>query len=747
VFLEVPTYRATAVLRLTDSRQTITQGLGDRASDTRQGLNPLLSQAQLLKGRGLLGAVVDSEGLRLSPAGRGLPAALLSNVRVDSAVAADTFFLAFANDGVTVRNGARTTRLAYGAPYDAPGLSFTIPTRPQVDKGMLVLSPREATIDRVNARLRVSPRDETDVLEVAFDDPVPAVAQRVVNMLVTTYQNADVQQAQAEARRRRIFLSEQLREMDSQLAQSEQALASFRSRQQVFSSRDKLQAQQTSLMALDIRRGELNADRRIYETLLQRLQDSLADGKHDELRTLIAVPEVNANPIITQIYQQLAQHQSARDSLTTGPWRSAAGNPDVTRLDQLISASERRLVAAVQGQIATVDARLDALDSLRARNSAAIGATPSAESDEERLARQVESNRTLADRLKDEFQKARMAEAVQAGQVDVVDLASLPYRPVPRLRSIRLLLGVLVGLTLGVIFALLRESTNSRVRRRVDLEHEMRIPVLAVVPRIVTSSDDQHSLRRFSARLVSRNGGADRRADAASRSQTAAGFMSPAGSEAFRLLRSSLKWTQRDASAKTLLISSALSEEGKTTTSANLAVVCALEGKRVLLIDCDLRRPRLHKVFRVPQSPGVAQVLRAGLDPATAVRDTSFPGLSFLPAGRHTDETTDLIGSERMRALLAMLSENFDVIIIDSPPVLGVADAVALGPLVDGVLMVVGAGTTDRHAVEQALGQLAGAGARVVGAVLNDSRGEVERYGNNDYYGYPSSYAKSKTSA
>jgi capsular exopolysaccharide synthesis family protein len=750
VFLEMPSYRATAVLRLTDSRRKMTRGLDDSPEAPRQGTNLLLSQAQLLTSRALVGAVVDSEGLRLSPVEREFSASLLSQVRVDPAVISDTFYLTFSNDQVTIRNGTRSTRLPYGAPYRVVGISFVVTGRPKIDKGTLVLSPREPTIDRVTKRLRVSPRDETDIVDVAYDDAVPEVAQRVVNALVTRFQNEDIRQAQGESRRRRLFLDEQRREIDAQLAQSEQALAAFRSRQEIFSARDRLQAQQTALMALDIRQGELGADRRIYASLLQRLQDSLAEGKTDELRTLIAVPEVSANPMIGQLYQQLAQYQATRDSLTTGPWRSAAGNPDVTRLDQLIAASERRLVGAVRGQIATIDARLEALGTLRTRNAAALGAMPRAESDEERLARQVESNRTLADRLREESQKARMAEAVEAGQVAIVDLASLPYRPVPRLRTLRLLFGVLVGLALGGAAALLRDSTNSRVRRRIDLEQEMRIPVLAVIPRIAMSPDDHHSLRRLSARLVSRNG-ADRRAAGGAlngtRAQTAAGFMSPAGSEAFRLLRSSLKWTQRDASAKTLLISSALSEEGKTTTSANLAVVYALEGKRVLLIDCDMRRPRLHKVFRVPQSPGVAQVLRAGLDPATAVRDTSFEGLSFLPAGRETDATTDLIGSDRMRALLAVLSENFDVIIIDTPPVLGVADAVALGPLVDGVLMVVGAGTTDRHAVEQALSQLASAGARVVGAVLNDSHGEVERYGGNDYYGYPSSYAKSKSTA
>jgi len=748
VLFDVPTYRAAAVLRITDTRPTMPRSLADGPTSDRPGTSSLLSQVQLLKSRALVGTVVDSQGLRLRPAGRGFPPSLLSQVRVDPGLAADTFNLAFFNDAVTVHNGTRETRVAYGDPYTAVGLSFVVSAKPPAEKGMLVLSPRELTIDRVLEKLRVSPREETDVVDVSYDDDVPEVAQRVVNTLIGTFENVDVRQAQGEFRRRRIFLQEQLREIEPQLARSEQALASFRSRQEG-SSRDRLQAQQTALMALDMRQEELSADRRTFASLLQRLQDSLAQGKHDELRTLISAPDVGANPVISQLYQQLAQYQATRDSLTTGPWRSAAGNPDVTRLDQLISAAERRLVGAVSGQVATLDAHIEALGNLRKNNAAAIASLPRAQSTEDQLTRQVESNRALVDQLRAEYQKARLAEAVEAGQVEVMDWASLPYRPLPRLRALRLLLGVLVGLTLGGAVALLRDSTNSRVRRRVDLEQEMQIPVLSVIPRISIASDGGRSLRRLSAKFVARNGGDHGVTDGSGRvgyAPTAAGFMSPAGSEAFRLLRSSLKWTQRDGAAKTLAISSALPEEGKTTTSANLAVVYALEGKRVLLVDCDMRRPRLHKVFGVPQSPGLAQVLRAGLDPATVVRDTSFQGLSFLPSGRETDAIADFLGSDRMRGLLAAVSEHFDVIIIDTPPVLGVADAVALGPLVDGVLMVVGAGTTDRHAVEQALSQLASAGARVVGAVLNDSRGEVERYDGTEYYGYQSDYARSARS-
>ena len=745
VFRETPTYRATATLRLTDTRSSMTGALGPSPANPRQGTNPMLSQVQLLKSKALIGAVVDSVGLRLHPVERGFSASVLSQVRVDPGVVQDTFFLAFSNDGYTVRNGSRDTRVAYNAPYQAVGVSFAVTAKPPVDRGTLVLSPREQTIDDFILNLRVTPRDETNVVDVSFSDAVPQVAQRVVNTLVSEFQDVDIRQAQGESRRRRIFLAEQLREIDGQLSKSEGALASFRSREQVFSSREKFQAQQTALMTLDIRREELDADRRVYESLVQKLQQASGDQKDDELRTLIAAPDVSTNPVVSQLYQQLARYQTSRDSLTTGEWRSAPGNPDVARLDQLISSTEQRLLGAVRGQIATIDVRRDALGTLRTRNAAAIEALPRAESAEERLVRQVESNRLLADRLKDEYQKARLAEAVEAGQVEVLDLASLPYRPVARLRTLRLLLGVLVGLTLGVLGALLIDSTNARVRRRVDIEEEMRVPVLAVIPRIVPGADG-HSLRRLSARLVSKRGNARPDTDGTGQSvrpQSAAAFMTPAGSEAFRLLRSSLKWAQRDGSAKTLVISSALSEEGKTTTSANLAVVYALEGKRVLLIDCDLRRPRLHQVFRVPRSPGVAQVLREDIGPAAAVRDTFFHGLSFLPAGRDTGGITDYIGSERMRALLAAMSDHFDMIIIDTPPVLAVADTVALAPLVDGVLLVVGAGTTDRHAVEQALGQLGSTGARVVGAVLNDSRGEVERYGGSDYNVYQDNYADS----
>ena len=754
VFREAPTYRATAMLRLTDARRSMTRELGEEVTERPQTINPLLSQIQLLKSRALIGNVVDSEGLRLRPSVRGFSSALLSQVHVDPAVVTDTFFLGFSSDSVTVRNGGHETRVPHNAPYRTAGISFAVRSKPTVDRTTLVLSPREKTIDRFLDRLRVSSREETDVVDVSYADDAPELAQRVVNTLVRTFQDVDVRKAQGQSRRRRVFLEEQLREVTAQLEKSESALASFRSNQQAFSSRDKLQAQQATLTQLDLRQGELDADRRMYESLLGRLQTASGERNDDELRALISAPGIGSNPVVAQIYQQLTQYQTAHDSLTTGQWRSSADNPDVTRLDQLIAASAQRLVGAVRGQIATLNARRDALAAMRERNAAAAAALPRTESAEEQLSRQVESNRVLADGLKRDYQKARMAEEVEAGQVEIVDLASLPYRPVPRLGALRLLLGVMIGLAIGVVGAALIDSRRAHIRGRPDLEEEMRLPVLSVIPPISILGKDGAPFTRLSALLhrVGRLGSGQSLGDgsaAARRGNGTTGLMTPDGAEAFRLLRSSLNWIQRAAPGKTLAVSSALPNEGKTTAAANLAVVYAFAGKRVLLIDCDLRRPKLHHIFGVPRQPGLAQVLRAGLGPAAAIRDTHVERVSLLPAGSNGARFADLLGSDRMRSLLDDLSEHFDMLVLDTPPVLAVADAAAIAPLADGVLLVVGAGTTNRYAVEQALKQLESVGAHVVGAVLNDAHGEKQRSGGEYEYYYPhqDEYASSAGSA
>jgi Mrp family chromosome partitioning ATPase len=226
------------------------------------------------------------------------------------------------------------------------------------------------------------------------------------------------------------------------------------------------------------------------------------------------------------------------------------------------------------------------------------------------------------------------------------------------------------------------------------------------------------------------------------------------------MLRTSLVWCEQGDDMKTLVVTSAAPGEGKTLTSANLSVTFAYDGLRVLLIDCDVRRPRLHGLFQVPRSPGLMDLLTPSyngsdgsgsltFDPSAGrtdsgrpvtdvVRSTNVRGLSLLTCGALPTNPSGLLSGVRMRVLLKELAKSFDLVILDTPPVLATADAGILASLADGVLLVVRAGQTDRVAAKRAHQQLVNVGARVVGTVLNDPGGEVSQYG--DYY-YPYDYA------
>jgi capsular exopolysaccharide synthesis family protein len=214
------------------------------------------------------------------------------------------------------------------------------------------------------------------------------------------------------------------------------------------------------------------------------------------------------------------------------------------------------------------------------------------------------------------------------------------------------------------------------------------------------------------------------------------------GIEAFRNLRTSLIWSDGGEALKTLVVTSAAPGEGKTLTAANLAVTLAYDGLRVLLVDCDIRRPRVHGLFHLPRAPGLMELLTASSAPGAprlpAIRDTSVVGLSILPCGALPSNAANLLSGTRMKVLLQELREQYDIIVLDTPPVLATADAGIVASLTDGVLLVVRAGATDKNAAQRACQQLANVGARVIGTVLNDPGGQVAKEG--DYY-YPYDYA------
>jgi polysaccharide biosynthesis transport protein len=731
---EPPTYHATALLRFAGERRALT-GDDDQAPGTKNTADPIESVMQLIRSRTVAGVVVDTLGLQLQSWTPEFTTAELSNIHVDPRAAGDSVILSFRPNDVQAHRADRTVTAPYGQLINLGVVQFAVRSRPQIETATLHIAGREPVIDQLLALLLVSRRTETDVIDIGYTASSPQGAQQIVNATVQAFQSLNIQWARERSRRRREFLADQLAQNDTTLARAQAELSSFRSRQQVASSHDKLAAEQSAQMQLDARIAELEADKQTFGSLAQQLKSSDEGTRSQAIRALGTAPALGENSAVNGIYHQLLQYQDKLDSMTTGPWRVSKSNPDYVQLSGLANSTEQKLVEAVNSQLRTIDARITSLNELKRRSGASIQILPAMEEEEMRLSRRVDALAAQGDALRKDYQQARMSEAVEAGDVDVVDLADLPYAPVLTASALKLALGLFLGLMLGLVVAYLLESLNTSVRRPEDLESVLHVPGLAVIPRI--SGGGANGRGKLRGLLGPRR---STRADAGSPMSGNQTFS--IGIEAFRNLRTSLIWSDGGEALKTLVVTSAAPGEGKTLTAANLAVTLAYDGLRVLLVDCDIRRPRVHGMFHVPRAPGLMELLTTGATPGSpplpAIRDTSIAGLSVLPCGALPSNAANLLSGTRMRALLQELREQFDIIVLDTPPVLATADAGIVASLTDGVLLVVRAGTTDRNAAQRACQQLANVGARVVGTVLNDPGGEVAKEG--DYY-YPYDYA------
>ncbi|HEX2722408.1 MAG TPA: polysaccharide biosynthesis tyrosine autokinase [Gemmatimonadaceae bacterium] len=728
-----PIYRSISTVRLVDTRQAMT-GQGEGGFDKFNRMtDPIESQIQLLRSRSVAAIAVDQKGLRLIPSEKQPFVEQVSDIKVADNATADSVVLTFASGGVTAQTSRAQVSGSYGQPILIEGISFTVTAQPQVSRTVFQVVSREAAIGHVLGGINALARPKTDLLDLSFTGTEPNETRRVANAMAESFQIANASNAQQQSRRRRIFLEGQLRQTDSMLANASGAYSAYRSGRQVFSSTAKAGAQEAGLVNIDMRRAELDAERRTYQSLLAGAERA-KDESSGNLEVLLASPGIASNPVVAQLYAQLTAYKKNReDFLTAG---AAQSNPDVVALNGLIESTSSKLISAVRAQIQSLTARIESLDRLRASGASEIAAAPAGETQETQLAQRVQTIQKMADQLREDLQKAKMAEAVEAGQVEIVDLANTPGYQLPTGSSRKAALGLLVGLLLGVGAAVFVDGLNTSIRKRSDIERVLQIPGLAVIPRLTEITGGRKGIPRLLAKSVQRRtheNGNGRKGTPADELVTVLDIRS-AGAEAYRTLRTNLIFSQAVRALRTLVITSASPGEGKTTTAANLSVSFAQQGLRVLIIDCDLRRARLHKMFGVPREPGFTDLLlgTASEEDVTAV--TSVTGLYVISAGSLPPNPSELLGGDRARRALASLTEAYDLLIIDTPPLLAASDAAILATIADGAIVVLKAGETENAAAQQAVHQLTSVGARVVGAVLNDPDTKVPQYGA--YYRY-----------
>jgi polysaccharide biosynthesis transport protein len=317
------------------------------------------------------------------------------------------------------------------------------------------------------------------------------------------------------------------------------------------------------------------------------------------------------------------------------------------------------------------------------------------------LEREATSNREVLDRLLQRSRETALTRELQPTNIRVLDWAEAPVFPILPRKQRNVLIGLFGsgGLALGLI--LLLEAFNTRITSPEDVKQHLRIRVLGVVPRV-----------------KSQNGRASLLLGNAVPGQFA---------EMLRGVRTNLVLAPELGAGHTLLVTSSEPSEGKTTSAANIAVSLARLRQRVLLIDADLRKPRLHEMFGEDQKPGLADVL-AGKTSSRDFRKTKVSGLWLMPAGTPLRNPADLLGSPRFTKLIEELRSHFDWIVLDSPPVLAVADPCMIARVASGVLLVLDCGRTSRDVATAAVQRLEAVRAPLLGAMLNgvalDTRGE-----------------------
>ncbi len=738
---DLPLYRAASAVRLTDQGAAMS---GNLVPDYNGGFggytDPILTQVQVIKSRIIADRVVDSLGLRLQSRTPDFHVGALEHVHVALDAATTTLNLRFAPSHFVVYSERDSIIGDYGTPVTTGGVTFTVRASPRVATAVLDVVSQDVAADGLLASLTAKPRDMTSVIDITYTCDDPYTAQAVASEVAEVFKAENAEAARQQSHRRRIFIESQLTTTDSLLAIAQAKLAAYRRRTLALSAQDKYNAEQADLAALNTQAQTLHESRATYQSLLGELR-RYEQGDSTALRTMAFVVNPAGNASINMLYTELAQYEHTRDSLTTGLFARTAKHPAVERVDALITATEPQLRTAVQNQLANVEGEIAAVDSLRAHRTQEIAAIPGVEETEQRLQRDADNILKMSDKLNDELQVAKISEAVETGQVQIVDLAQFPSASIGAGRKRKLTYGAFLGLLLGIGLTVVTDRLNSSVRRWEDLESVMRVPGLGLIPQIAGDQRQgwpsrlRGTAHHLLPRLVPQRGVLS---DEVGSELVMVNDVRSASAESYRKLMTNLMYSASRPGLRVVVVTSASAGEGKTTTVANLAVAFAQQGRHVVLVDADLRRARIHDVFGLGMEPGLTDMLVGNATLEQGVRPSGIAGLSVIPAGTLPPNPLEFLGGERMRDLLATLRERFDVVLIDTPPVLVTADAALMGVQADGVVLVVRAGKSERVAARHAVEQIGHLGGRMLGAVLNDPDARTPRYGRygNYYYGY-----------
>ncbi len=593
---------------------------------------------------------------------------------------------------------------------------------------------QRVSLNRIfRANLQVVSIPNTDLVEIHYRDPDPVQASKVADAVVNQYLELDLRSRYDGTLRISNWLSGQLNELKGHAADAQRKVAQFQ--------------RSNNLIGIDPEGSNLVTDslRMVNEQLLQAEADRivkearfrLAQTRNPELlvsvaptTTLVTLRSQQAE-LMVRTAELKAKYGSDYPSVREVNKELAAVQADIdVETTNLLKRFEEEYNAAIKTEN-LLQGRLDQVkqEAFRVSDSSA---------DYEILKHEAESTAELYDALQMKLKEASITAGLNSNEVNLVDPAGVPAFPVAPTKRKNFAFGALFGLFLGISAAIFLETLDDTIRTSEDAEAISGLPSLAVVPRF------------SSAAKGGKNGDGHSPAPTTQANSTFApdliSYLAPQtiSAEAFRTLRSSILLSSADQQARLVLITSSLAGEGKSTIAANLAVSFARRDARVLLVDTDLRRGTLHLKFRMPNREGLSTlVVRESGAAAYQTPIADLPNLFVLPRGPIAPNPGEILASHNMEALMEQWKMEFDHIILDSAPILPVADTLSLAPLSDSTVIVVRAATTRKKALLRTKSLLRRTQARITGIVVNDIDLRLENYytySKNYGYDYSSNY-------
>ncbi len=582
-----------------------------------------------------------------------------------------------------------------------------------------------AWTDTLVGSIEIKPVRETRLVEIHYRHTNKELARKIADTWAESFIANNLKSRYDANKESGKFLEKSIADYKLRVKEADERLLNYRRDHQILDFGEKENTVSERLVALN---------QLLLQAETERKTAQLAYDMSRGVADVTTLPEIQRDPIAQELTKKITELRQQREQLLvefTPEW------PDVKKVEQQLSrlegelrASHQRVVSTIDNQYRTATAKEEGLQKAFAQQRAETLHQNEGAITAKMLQKEVDTNNQMLTNLMSSQQGVEISAAsmLRSNNIRITKLSPKPNLPVAPKRTQNIMLAALLALIGGIGLVLFLDYINNKIESVEDIDRYMKLPALGVIP----------VLQGGKARRLTSGKAGKELVPAGNNSQvilTQLDATSPVA-ESYRQLRTALLLSSAGHAPRTLLFTSSQPAEGKTTTSVNTAISLAQTGAAVLIVDADLRRPRVHKVFGLKNNAGLSNYL-AGEGELASLIQIAMPNLYVLPVGPLPPNPAELLGSAKMKTVVETLSTNFDYVVIDSPPVSSFADSLILSSLVEGVIIVVKGGVTPREMAQRTKAHLQSVGAKILGVVINQIKLQP-----HDYYYYSTYYSR-----